>query len=97
MLYPGVFVYLSFVFSSVSFSSSVALGNEDYYTKVNCEQLGCGYDFYKNGSLDFADNNTYSTMQFTERAREIITNHDSDTPLFLYVPYQAVHFPLQVG
>lgn len=77
-------------------SLSTLAGNEDYYTKVNCEQLGCGYDFYRDNNLDFIDNGTYSTFRFTERAQEIIGGHDPSQPLFLYVPYQAVHFPLEV-
>ena len=34
---------------------------------------------------------TYSTFLFGHRAREIIDAHPRDTPLFLYVPWNAVH------
>ena len=33
----------------------------------------------------------YSTDMFTERAIDIIKKHDPSKPLFLYLPYQAVH------
>lgn len=58
--------------------------------------MGCGFDFRNNASLDYEDTGNYSTYIYTERARDIIDNHDIDTPLFLYMPYQAVHFPMQV-
>lgn len=31
----------------------------------------------------------------TERAVEIIENHDPDTPLFLYMAHSSVHTPIQ--
>ena len=40
---------------------------------------------------------TYSTHLFTDRAIEVLQNHDPVTePLFLIVSYQAVHGPLEV-
>ena len=33
----------------------------------------------------------YSTDLFTEKAVDIIQKHDPSQPLFLYLPYQAVH------
>lgn len=77
--------------------SVLTVGNEDYFKHVNCEQLGCGYDFRSNNTLDVESNGTYSTHLITERAKGIIENHNKDQPLFLYLPYQAVHFPLQVS
>ena len=33
----------------------------------------------------------YSSELFTEKAVDIIQKHDASKPLFLYLPYQAVH------
>jgi len=35
-------------------------------------------------------------MGIQERAQKIIREHDSDSPMFMYVPFQAVHFPNEV-
>lgn len=71
-------------------------GNEDYYTHKDCQAMGCGFDFRVDDKLDYNDTGRYSTLVYTERAKEIITKHDAEEPLFLYMPYQAVHFPMQV-
>ena len=39
---------------------------------------------------------TYSTYLIQERAQQIIREHDSDSPMFMYVPFQAVHGPNEV-
>jgi len=48
-----------------------------------------------------SDNTTYSTLRYTRRAKDIIMGHQTDgpqsKPLFLYLPFQAVHSPLQVS
>ena len=64
-----------------------------------------GYDFREDGIPDHEDATTahgspdkYSTKLFRERAVNIIRNHSqwwSHVPLFLYLPFQAVHSPLQ--
>ncbi|XP_077982047.1 arylsulfatase I-like [Glandiceps talaboti] len=38
----------------------------------------------------------YSTTLFAEKSQEVIRKHDKNTPLFLYLSFQAVHAPLQV-
>ena len=62
------------------------------------------FDHSRSGGFDWRDgervaweaNGTYSTSLIQERSLSIIADHDPDTPLFLYVPFQAVHGPLQV-
>jgi len=72
------------------------IGAEDYYKHTRCYgSSGCGLDLHHN--LDVVWNNTeYSTYLFTRKAENIIKSHDQSKPMFLYLPYQAVHGPLEV-
>ena len=75
-------------------------GVEDYYAHTNG-----AYDFFFQNGLNCGDNcshtlveehNIYSTYLFTNRAIDIIRNHSTnnkENPLFLYLPYQSVHYP----
>ncbi|KAH9488857.1 hypothetical protein Btru_059286 [Bulinus truncatus] len=67
-------------------------------TAVNfrTESLVQGTDFWFNESIWMDDLGTYSTHAYTTRAVDIIKRHDHDTPLFLYLPYQAPHTPVEV-
>ena len=67
-------------------------GGQSYFTHTR----DGGYDFYDDYEVDRKDNNTYSTTLLQDRAVEIITKHDISKPLFLYVPFQSVHGPLEV-
>jgi len=66
-------------------------GAQDYYTHTRED----GYDFRDDAKV-FRDDGTYSTNLFEQRAIDIIEGHNSSSPLFLYVPFQSVHGPLEV-
>ncbi|KAK1889757.1 Arylsulfatase J, partial [Dissostichus eleginoides] len=75
------------------------LGSGDYYSHYKCEGPGmCGYDLYEGEEAAWEqDRGLYSTVMFTQKAINILANHDPRRqPLFLYLAYQAVHSPLQV-
>ncbi|XP_022329100.2 arylsulfatase B-like [Crassostrea virginica] len=66
-------------------------GAEDYYSLSVA------------GGKDFRDNKTpvnatgeYSTYLYARRAKSIIMEHNVSQPLYLYLPFQSVHEPLQV-
>ncbi|XP_071094086.1 arylsulfatase B-like [Haliotis cracherodii] len=65
---------------------------EDYYTHTTLDYL----DFRNNTSPEKTDNGTYSTYRFADEAIGIIERHDKSRPLFLYLPFQAVHAPIEV-
>uniref|UniRef100_K1QM88 Arylsulfatase B n=1 Tax=Magallana gigas TaxID=29159 RepID=K1QM88_MAGGI len=56
------------------------------------------------GGKDFRDNRTpvnatgeYSTILYARRAESIIKDHDASKPMYMYLPFQSVHEPLQVS
>ncbi|XP_077994636.1 arylsulfatase B-like [Glandiceps talaboti] len=67
-------------------------GEEDYYIHA-AEGNGnyIGLDFRDDKNLMRSAFGEYSTELFTARAEKIIQSHNPDKPLFLYLPYQAVH------
>ena len=83
------------------------LGAQTYFD----HSRDAGYDFRDNAEVAWEANGTYSTFLIQERAKKIIRypgfmcllisqtdfrEHDQESPLFLYVPFQAVHGPLEV-
>ena len=79
-------------------------GGENYYTHVSSEDISArlpyrlfrGYDLRRNESLSTKERGEYSTFMFTKEAQKVIMDHDSSSPMFLYLAFQAVHWPLQV-
>ena len=65
-------------------------GALDYYTKLR----GDVRDWYRNDQP--SDDQGYSTELLGREAARIVRQRPQDKPLFLYVPFQAVHGPYQV-
>ena len=76
-------------------------GGQDYFTHGGDKSLDfhlevgerCGENC---SQPQFSAIGQYSTTLFSERAVEVVKAHDPDTPLFLYLAYQAVHAPSEV-
>ncbi|XP_035668236.1 arylsulfatase B-like [Branchiostoma floridae] len=66
--------------------------DEDYYTHV----VAGGLDLRDDKEVVNTKNGQYGTYFFTDRMVDIIEKHPADTPLFLYLPFQNVHEPLEV-
>lgn len=65
------------------------LGMIDYFTQ---DRLG-GIDWHRNGAM--LKEEGYTTDLMGDEAVRVIEQHDPDQPLFLYVPFNAPHTPLQ--
>ncbi|XP_078593183.1 arylsulfatase B-like [Branchiostoma floridae x Branchiostoma japonicum] len=76
-------------------------GGEDYWT--HRRPNGYARDPSAFHGLDLRDqdkpvldqNGTYSTHLFAKKAIEFILSHERSKPMFLYLPFQAVHSPLE--
>lgn len=66
------------------------LGAIDYFT----HQRDGGHDWHRDDQPNYDEG--YSTHLIANEAVRVIENHDVSHPLFLYVPFNAPHTPLQV-
>ncbi|KAL4229106.1 hypothetical protein ACF0H5_012145 [Mactra antiquata] len=67
-------------------------GCEDYYDHTyEAVPEYWGIDWRRNLDLIRNETNMYSTDLFTQEAVNVINNHNTSEPLFLYLPHQAVH------
>ncbi|XP_034565159.1 arylsulfatase B-like [Notolabrus celidotus] len=78
------------------------LGSEDYYLHNRCVDIPakslkrCALDLRDDEEVATEYKGVYSTELLSQKAINVIEEHNSEKPFFLYVALQAVHAPLQV-
>ena len=71
------------------------LGVLDHWTHTRDKYDG--YDFRRDEEMVYSASGVYSTDLYTQEALSLIeSKQTSSDPFFLYLPYQALHAPLQV-
>lgn len=68
-------------------------GAEDHYTQW---AEGAAVDLWVTDSPGIGKNGTYNPYLYFNEIKNILKNHDTKIPLFLYIPLQNVHDPLEV-
>lgn len=66
-------------------------GMTDYFKHTRNDKL----DWWRNGEPSHDEG--YTTELIGREAAKVIRNQPQDKPLFLYVPFNAVHYPFQVS
>ncbi|XP_077469757.1 arylsulfatase I [Stigmatopora argus] len=71
-------------------------GSGDHFTYRSCDNAqACGFDLHEGERPAWEMAGNYSTLLYVNRVKQILKNHDPNTPLFLYISLQAAHTPLQ--
>mmetsp|Transcript_11028 Transcript_11028/g.9972 ORF Transcript_11028/g.9972 Transcript_11028/m.9972 type:complete len:617 (-) Transcript_11028:1268-3118(-) len=83
------------------FFTGIYMWDADSYTKQMYERpweepmMIDWIEEYSNGTFTHYAEPKHSTIAITNTVQNIISNHPSYKPLFIYVPYTAAHSPLQ--
>lgn len=73
------------------------VGMEQYFSHMReFRSSSNGLDFRYNEMPYPEKKGDYSTHVFGDRAVQVVKEHNLSEPLFLYLPFQAVHWPLEV-
>ncbi len=70
-------------------------GGEDHYTQGSTDGDLSVVDLWQNDGPAYGRNGTYSAYLYTAEAMRVINQHDASSPLFLYLPFQVTHNPLE--
>ncbi|XP_035208017.1 arylsulfatase I-like, partial [Stegodyphus dumicola] len=62
----------------------------------NEADIDVGFDLRNNTKLAREYNGVYSTTLFASVAKDLLSSHSPDEPLYLFLSFQSVHSPLQV-
>ncbi|XP_070001049.1 arylsulfatase B isoform X2 [Penaeus vannamei] len=67
-----------------------------YPSHLTKEGTRFGYDFRNNTTPDLSVDGTYSTYALASYVENLLASRSPRDPMFLYLPFQSVHSPLQV-